>query len=1518
MDNNRDLNKQLLHDSQEKERKPSSNWDIFIFAFSLLIFVFDVFTPRTTLAALMYIFPLMLAIQARSKGLRFWYPLYFTILNVLAAFLEPSAGVPVEASLFNRTAITIIIWAIPLLLQKNKTSEEFSQKESTTTVSELPPIIPTQESSVMISGGFIMALAIALLMAGQFYRNTKTMSFYEGIVSQTNMAIQKMSDFLSYTKDAETGQRGFILTGKQEYLQTYFEARKHIDTTIVSLQKIIADNPSQQKRLQEILSLLKDKLAELQLTIDLRKTRGFQAANEIVETGRGKAIMDTIRQRVAAALNEQQTLLQARKNAKDTSERNTIQTVVAGAVLSYALIFIILMILRKELARRTVAEKGLLTYQKTLNSLVENRTKELKYSNDILKMAQRMAHLGYWTYDIKAQVSTWSEEMFKIYGRDPQKGVVPYEEHPQFIYQDDWEMFDQAVQGALKGVPYNIIVRVRFSDGSIHYANTQGNPQYDAGAIVGLSGTSQDITDLKKAEERIKWLSTFPEYNPNPIVEVDSQAHITYANASAKQIFHDLDEPESEHPFLEDIQSVFNQQKNSQDSKTSRELEINGHWYHKEFHYIENLDRLRVYSLDISDRKKAEEALAESEKRYRGLFNSMEEGFCIVQMIFDAHGKSVDYRFMEINAAFEKQTGLHEAKGKLMRELAPDHEEHWFEIYGKIALTGEPAHFVNEAKALDRFYEVYAYRVGRPEDRHVAIIFNDISAIKRAERVLRESEEQFRTMADAIPQLAWIAKADGYIYWYNQRWYEYTGTTPDQMEGWGWQRVHDSTVLPKVLEKWASSIATGHPFEMEFPLKGADGVFRTFLTRVMPLKDPEGHVIQWFGTNTDVSERMKAEERIKWLSTFPENDPNPIVEVDAAGNITYANESAKQFFPDLVDTEGKHPFLEDIQSVFMQQKSAREKKIVKEIEIDGRWYHKEFHYSEAFDRLRIYYIDITERKEAEQELEATAEFLTLINKSKGTENLLQAATTFFQQRSACHAVGIRLHKGEDYPYCETRGFPEEFVKLENNLCTRNMDGTIVRDHNFNPVMECMCGSVICGRFDSSKPFFTQRGSFWTNSTTELLAGTTDDDRQARTRNHCNGEGYESVALIALKFGNERLGLLQLNDRQKGRFTVETIALWEKLADYLAIALSKFIAEETLQESEKRLKFHFENSPLAVVEWDSHCIVTQWSSEAEHMFGWKKEETLGKRIDSELNLVYEADIPDVSAVMERLSGGKEPVIISSNRNYTKSGAVIDCTWYNSVLLDQNGHMASVISLIQDITARKKAEEALLASNRELEQFAYVASHDLQEPLRMVASFTELLQRNYQEKLDERGLKYMRFIMDGSSRMQTLIQDLLTFSRIGRLESQRQSVDCNAIMDTVIIDLSKTIKETSAEVTHDNLPRLMASESSMSRLFMNLVSNALKFRKKDHTPRVHVTAVRKYNEWEFAVSDNGIGIDSQYYKKLFVIFQRLHGREEYPGSGMGLAICKKIVTNYGGKIWVESQLDKGTTFYFTIPQ
>jgi signal transduction histidine kinase len=231
-------------------------------------------------------------------------------------------------------------------------------------------------------------------------------------------------------------------------------------------------------------------------------------------------------------------------------------------------------------------------------------------------------------------------------------------------------------------------------------------------------------------------------------------------------------------------------------------------------------------------------------------------------------------------------------------------------------------------------------------------------------------------------------------------------------------------------------------------------------------------------------------------------------------------------------------------------------------------------------------------------------------------------------------------------------------------------------------------------------------------------------------------------------------------------------------------------------------------------------------------------------------------------------------------------------------------------------QKQAEE-LLRSNRDLEQFAYVASHDLQEPLRKVASFCQLLQRRYAGQLDERADQYIAFAVDGAQRMQRLINDLLAFSRIGRLTTGFVEVDLNKVMETVAAQTDAAREYADGELTWTHLPTVRGEEPLLANLLANLVSNSLKFRRPNVPPRVEITAHRLGDEWEISCRDNGIGIEPEFADKIFVIFQRLHSKDAYPGTGIGLAIVKKIVEYHGGRVWVETDVDQGTLIRFTLP-
>ncbi len=290
---------------------------------------------------------------------------------------------------------------------------------------------------------------------------------------------------------------------------------------------------------------------------------------------------------------------------------------------------------------------------------------------------------------------------------------------------------------------------------------------------------------------------------------------------------------------------------------------------------------------------------------------------------------------------------------------------------------------------------------------------------------------------------------------------------------------------------------------------------------------------------------------------------------------------------------------------------------------------------------------------------------------------------------------------------------------------------------------------------------------------------------------------------------------------------------------------------------------------------------------------------------------------------------------------KDGHLTDVLYNANIYKDTRGNVLGVFAAARDVTELKKAEaelrrhrdslevlvaertadlqtanQELASSNENLEQFAYVASHDLQEPLRVMSNFSQLLEKRYKDKLDQDANEFIEFIVDAAKRMQKLITDLLAYSRIGKKDIAETEEDLNKMVQKILDGMAATLESSGGTVTYDTLPALRVHATSIMQVFQNLIGNALKFHEK-LPPRVHISARKDGEEWIFSVRDNGLGIEPQYHERIFQIFQRLHSKEEYSGTGIGLSICKKIVTNYGGRIWVESEHGKGSTFYFTIP-
>lgn len=381
-------------------------------------------------------------------------------------------------------------------------------------------------------------------------------------------------------------------------------------------------------------------------------------------------------------------------------------------------------------------------------------------------------------------------------------------------------------------------------------------------------------------------------------------------------------------------------------------------------------------------------------------------------------------------------------------------------------------------------------------------------------------------------------------------------------------------------------------------------------------------------------------------------------------------------------------------------------------------------------------------------------------------------------------------------------------------------------------------------------------------------------------------------------------------------TEEFERLNEELHDEM---FSREQAEQETRKAYDELEQIINTSSSGMTVVDTDYNVVRVNDTFSRLLGIEKTEVEGKKC-YEAFPGYRCNTP--GCPMKQILGGQERIEIEDVKR-AKDGRELTCIINAGPFLDSEGNLIGIVESFMDISERKRDEIALAEfagelsrSNDELQQFAYVASHDLQEPLRMVASYVQLLAKRYEGKLDADADEFIHFAVDGANRMKALIQDLLQYSRVNTKGKEFESTDCEEVLTRALGNLQLAIEDSGATITHDPMPTLVADGLQLGQLFQNLIGNAIKFH-GDEPPHIHISVMKTDAGYHFTIKDNGIGIDSQYRERIFDIFQRLHGKDKYSGTGIGLAVCRKIVERHGGKIWVESEPGKGSVFHFIIP-
>ena len=834
------------------------------------------------------------------------------------------------------------------------------------------------------------------------------------------------------------------------------------------------------------------------------------------------------------------------------------------------------------------------------------------------------------------------------------------------------------------------------------------------------------------------------------------------------------------------------------------------------------------------------------------------------------HPEDRDQSFALVQDALARHAETHHVTHRILRA---DGEVRWLDSHGRFvyAEDGQPLRLVG--------------------------VSTDVTEQRLAERALREREEEFRTMANSLPQLAWMAGPDGSIAWYNQRWYDYTGTTFDEMKGWGWKPVHHPDHLDRVTAKFVEAIARGEAWEDTFPLRARDGAFRWFLSRALPIRDPDGRILRWFGTNTDITDRLEIEaardralaeaklERQRLYEVFMQAPAaitvlegpthvftvaNPLYQ-ELVGNRPILGKTVREALPEL---EGQG-FFELIDQVYESGEAFSAAELLVRLDRDADGVPEELYVDFVYQPLKapdgrsfgimVHAVDTTERVVARRRIESLA-----------------------AERSAI------------------------LGQIAEVVVTTDLEGRITF---FNSAVEEIYGGMKAGVpiSDASQPFTLLRPDGSPRPVEEMplqraVKGERVVGEEWRVR-RANGSEVNVLGSAVPIYGSDGTQL-------GAAMTVRDITEQRRL-------------QREIEHERAQLQQVLMEAPasISVSEGPDHVVVMQ-NAISRQLIGGR--DLVGRRAR---DVFTEESVREVLALQDRVYATGEPfsgreVHVAFDRD--GDGEVED-GYFNFVyqpLLDAEGKVYGILTHAVEVTdqvlsrkeVEQKAEELarltheLERSNRELDQFAYVASHDLKAPLRGIANLTQWIEEDLGDRVTGESREHMQLLKGRVHRMEALIDGILSYSRAGRIREKPEHVDVAKLLGESV-ELLSPPPETEI-VIGPVMPTIETERVPLQQVFMNLIGNAIKYNQRPGA-RVEITVQPAKGMHQFSVADNGPGIAPQYQEKIWQIFQTLAARDKVEGTGIGLSVVRKIVEARGGKAWLESEVGRGSTFHFTWP-